>query len=135
MVRCRDACKCGYLLHFAVCRVRREAWGRKGPGSYECEDAYLISSLDLRRHTPAELLAWNRGHWAIENRLHYVRDVTMGEDACRARTGSAPQVLAGVRSAVVALLRRDGWANIAAALRHHAVNVAKALLLVGLPDN
>jgi hypothetical protein len=59
----------------------------------------------------------------------------MGEDACRVRTGSAPQVLAGVRSAVVALLRRDGWANIAAALRHHAVNVAKALLSVGLPDN
>ncbi len=59
----------------------------------------------------------------------------MGEDACRVRTGSAPQVLAGVRSAVVALLRRDGWTNVAAALRHHGVKVAKALRLIGIPDN
>lgn len=64
-----------------------------------------------------------------------MRDVTLGEDACRVRTGSAPQVLAGVRNAVVALLRRDGWTNVAAALRHHAVKVAKALRLVGIPEN
>lgn len=115
--------------------MRRQTWGRKGPGSYEVEEAFLISSLDLRRHTPAELLAFNRGHWGIENGLHHVRDVTMGEDACRVRTGSAPQVLAGVRNAVVGLLRGDGWTNIAAALRHHAVNVAKALRLVGIPEN
>jgi hypothetical protein len=112
--------------------VRRETWGRGGPGSHECETEYLISSLDLRRHTPAEFLAYNRGHWCIENRLHYVRDVTMGEDACRVRTGSAPQVLAGVRNTVIGLLRRAGWDNIAAALRHHAARVADALLLVGI---
>ena len=99
------------------------------------EDAYLISSLDLRRHTPAELLAFNRGHWGVENGLHHVRDVTMGEDACRVRSGSAPQVLAGVRNAVVALLRQAGWTNVAAALRHYGVKVTKALCLVGIPEN
>jgi predicted transposase YbfD/YdcC len=46
-----------------------------------------------------------RTHWCIENELHYVRDVTLGEDACRVRTGSAPQVLAALRNAVVHLLR------------------------------
>ena len=85
-------------------------WRRKPakPGeqpSYEKETAYLISSLDLQRHTPQEFLALNRGHWGIENKLHYVRDVTMGEDACRVRTGSAPQVLAGIRNSVIALAR------------------------------
>lgn len=115
--------------------MRRETWGRKWPDSYEVEDAYLISSLDARRHDAAEFLAFNRGHWGIENRLHHVRDVTMGEDACRVRTGSAPQVLAGVRSAVVALLRREGWENIAAGLRHHAIKVGKALRLVGVAEN
>ena len=115
--------------------MRRETWGRKGPESYEVEDSYLISSLDLRRHTAAELLAFNRGHWGVENGLHYVRDVTMGEDACRVRTGSAPQVLAGLRNAVLALLKRDGQPNIAAAVRSCAVHVSKALRLVGIGEN
>lgn len=59
----------------------------------------------------------------------------MGEDACRVRTGSGPQVLAGVRNAVVALLRGAGWTNVAAGLRHCGVKVAEALRLVGLPEN
>ena len=118
-----------------MCRVCRQTWGRKGPGSYEVQDAYLISSLDPRRYNAAEFLEFNRGHWRIENQLHHVKDVTMGEDACRVRTGSAPQVLAGIRNAVVALLRHEGWSNIAAGLRHHAVKVVKALQLVGIVEN
>ena len=59
----------------------------------------------------------------------------MGEDACRVRKGSAPQVLAGIRNSVLNLLRLDGWQNIAAALRHHSVKVHKALKLVGIPEN
>ncbi len=115
--------------------IQRETWGRKGPDSYESQTAYLISSLDYRVLAPEAFLKLNRGHWAIENQLHYVRDVTMGEDACRVRTGSAPQVLAGIRNSVLALLRRDGWKNIAAGLRHCGVNVAKALYLVGIREN
>jgi predicted transposase YbfD/YdcC len=108
--------------------IKREVWNRT-PGSYQCEVAYLISSLDHHSHAPKTLLALNRGHWSVENKLHYVRDVTMGEDACRVHSGSAPQVLAGVRNAIIALLRRDGWTNIAAALRHCAVKTAEALRL------
>lgn len=66
---------------------------------------------------PTALLALARGHWGIENRLHYVRDVTLGEDASRVRTGAAPQVLAALRNAVLTLLRAAGATNIAAALR------------------
>jgi hypothetical protein len=75
---------------------------------------YFLTSLPA--HTrPAEALRATRRHWHIENRLHYVRDVTLGEDACH-----APQALAAVRNSVVALLRGHGVSNLAAALRTNA---------------
>jgi hypothetical protein len=116
----------------AACAVRREVWGRKGRDSYECETAYLIGSMDPNAYGPEVFLKLNREHWAIENKLHYVRDVTMGEDACRVRKGSGPQVLAGIRNSVIALARRAGWTNIAAALRHYSVKTTKALELLGI---
>jgi hypothetical protein len=73
-----------------------------------------------------------RGHWAIENRLHYVRDVTFGEDASRVRSGAAPQVMAALRNAVLGLLRRWRTANVAAALRTLAWMPGAALMLLGL---
>lgn len=79
----------------------------------------------------AELLGHGRGHWGIENRLHYVRDVTLGEDASRVRSGAAPQVLAALRNAVLALLRATGATNIAAAVRDLAWQNS-ALALFGL---
>ena len=73
-----------------------------------------------------------RGQWWIENRWHWVRDVTMGEDASRVRCGSAPQVLAARRNTVMALGRHAGWTTIAVALRHHAWQPAAALAVLGL---
>ena len=55
-----------------------------------------------------ELLKWTRGHWSIENRSHYVRDVTLGEDASRIRKGSGPEVMAALRNAAIGFLRCDG---------------------------
>lgn len=117
-----------------ACMIKRETWNRT-PGSYECEVAYLISSLDHREYDPAVFLRYNRQHWAIENKLHYVRDVSMGEDACRVRNGSAPQVLAGIRNAIIGLARREGWTNIAEALRHYLATLDKALRLIGIREN
>lgn len=114
--------------------IERHVWNRS-PGSYQSETAYLISSLDHRQYKPEIFLEINRAHWSIENKLHYVRDVTMGEDQCRVRKGSAPQVLAGMRNAAIALLRREGWTNIAEAVRHHAVKVHKTLQLIGISEN
>ena len=111
--------------------IRREVWGRPGKG-VEVEEHYAICSLACSADLPPEVMRWWREHWHIENRLHYVRDVTMGEDASRLRSGSAPQVLAAVRNVVVGLFRRDGWNNIAAALRHHAAQPLKALALIGI---
>ena len=86
-----------------------------------------ITSLDRRSASAKKLLRIARQHWHVENKLHYVRDVTMGEDACRVRSGSAPQVLAGLRNQVIGLLKRSGTTNIAAALRRHAAKPIEAL--------
>jgi hypothetical protein len=67
------------------------------PGKTEEEAVYGISSLSPAAAGPERLPELSRGRWAIENRLHGVRDVTRGEDACRVRSGSAPQALAALR--------------------------------------
>ena len=76
-----------------------------------------------------------RGHWGIEHRLHHVRDVTFGEDACRVRSGQAPRLLAAMRNLSITLLQRAGWKN-KAALRRHAARPHEALNLTrGSPKN
>jgi predicted transposase YbfD/YdcC len=100
------------------------------PGRQEVR--YFLSSLPAAT-PPAAALRAIRRHWQIENRLHWPRDVTLGEDACQVRTGHAPQVLAAVRNAVVGLLHRHRCANLAATLRANAwVGPARVLRLLGL---
>jgi len=91
-------------------------------GKKSVEVVYLISSADHHAAPPATLAAWVQGHWGIENRLHWVRDVTFDEDRSQVRTGNAPQVMATLRNTAISLLRRAGWTNIASALRHHAAH-------------
>ncbi|MBA3488629.1 MAG: ISAs1 family transposase, partial [Longispora sp.] len=88
-------------------------------GNKTVEVVYLITSADARTADPATLATWVRGHWHIENHLHWVRDVTYQEDKSLVRTGNAPRVMATLRSLAISLLRLDGHHNIAAANRHH----------------
>ena len=103
-----------------VCRIEAEV--RRGD-EVTCEVSYAITSVPRRQAGAAALLSWHRGHWGIENRLHWVRDVTMGEDANRTRVGSGPQVLAALRNATISHLRCLGSTNIAASLRRNAARV------------
>jgi predicted transposase YbfD/YdcC len=111
-----------------VCKVERTVT-RKGARSSEV--AYAVTSLGPQVG-PAELLRQWRGHWTIENRLHYVRDVTLGEDGSQIRSGAAPEVLAALRNVVLALLRHRGSTNIAAGLRDLGWRPGAALTLLGL---
>jgi predicted transposase YbfD/YdcC len=99
-------------------------------GKKTVEVVYLITSADARSATPTLLAAWVQGHWGIENRLHWVRDVTFDEDRSQVRTGAAPQVMATLRNVVISLLRLAGWTNIAHALRHHAADQRRPLTLL-----
>jgi predicted transposase YbfD/YdcC len=93
--------------------------------------SYAITSLTFNEARAAELeLLW-RGHWTIENRKHYVRDVTLGEDRQQMHTGHAPQVLAALRNTLIDLWRARGWTNIADAVRDTAASVQQALSFIG----
>jgi predicted transposase YbfD/YdcC len=93
---------------------------------------YAVTSLSAERASAQQLLAWRRGHWQIENGLHWVRDVDFGEDYSTIRKGHAPQVMAALRNTVIGLLRRAGVTNIAATLRRNAAHPQEALLLLGI---
>lgn len=80
---------------------------------------------------PRHLAVYARNHWAIENREHYVRDVTFREDAQKTRTGSQPNAHAGVRNLVISAFRRKGHANIAAARRYYGRDDQRILALYG----
>lgn len=108
-------------------RIRRE---RSIKGAVTVETICFITSLSrLRANAPA-LLKLVRSHWSIENGLHRVRDVSMGEDACTVTSGPAPQVLAALRNAVLTLLRQSNVLNVARALRRHAAHPSEALALL-----
>jgi hypothetical protein len=81
------------------------------------EAVYGVTSLGPDQADPARLMDLARGHWSIENRLHWVRDVTFDEDRCRIRKGSGPQIMASLRNLAISLLRLAGARYIAPALR------------------
>lgn len=91
-------------------------------GATSRETVYAITDLPYEHAAPAQLAALARGHWAIENRVHLVRDVTYAEDASRVRTGTAPRVMATLRNTVIGLIRLAGHLNVAAATRYYAHN-------------
>lgn len=118
----------GLAQGFELVRERTEK------GKTTVEVVYGITSLTPQQADAKYLLRLVRDHWRIENCLHYVRDVTLGEDACRVRKGSAPQVLAALRNAVVHLLAGVKAGSRAAATEQLAARSHEALGLLGLPS-
>ena len=124
----------GYLSwpgHAQVLELRRVVT-QKRTGKTQREVVYGITSLGPERATPAQLLRLWREHWHVENRLHWVRDVTFDEDRSQVRAGHAPQVMAALRNVAISVLRLSGAENIAAACRRYAARPALALAAVGI---
>jgi hypothetical protein len=107
----------------ALCLERQITDKRTGERTHERRDA--VTSLPPQRVPATAVLPLWREHWGIESGLHWVRDVTMGGDACRVRTGAAPQMMAALRNTVIGLLH--------ATRRHLANHVTRTLDLLGLP--
>jgi predicted transposase YbfD/YdcC len=114
-----------------VFRLDRETLLRS-TGETRRETVYGLTSLDPARADAHRLLRIIRHHWRIENRLHWVRDVTFDEDRSQVRCGSTPEVMATFRNTAVGLLRLAGETNIAAATRRLAASPWSALALIGL---
>ena len=91
-----------------------------------------VTSLAPERAAAAQLLALVRGHWQIEHRSHWVREVTFDEDRSQVRCGSIPQVMAALRNTVIGLMHWAGYSNIAAACRRFAAQPVLALALIGI---
>jgi predicted transposase YbfD/YdcC len=111
-------------------RLRRDTGGLDGVWTGK-EIVYGITSLPADLAGPAQLNHYQRRHWVVEDRLHWVRDVTFGEDASQLRTGTAPRALAAFRNLAISALRLAGRANIAHARRDlHDHNDAFAVLRI-----
>lgn len=96
------------------------------------ETAYGVTSLKRHQADARRIGELVRGHWEIENRLHWVRDVTFDEDRSQVRTGAGPRALASLRNFAISCLRLAGFMNIAGALRHLARNWELPLTLLGI---
>jgi predicted transposase YbfD/YdcC len=122
-----------YLDWPGACQVLQRTCKRVNVNTGEISEeiTYGITSLSRQRVLLPHIEAFWRGHWTIENRNHYVRDETMGEDRCQVHTGSAAHALAALRNGILNTLRYQGWENIAEALRHYGASVSKALALIG----
>ena len=107
-------------------RVVRERTDAK-TGETSAETAYGITSVPAGRAGPERLLAWNRGHWQVENANHYRRDASMGEDAARFRAGHSPANHAALNNIVLAVVFHNGFRYLPEANRHYMVRRADAL--------
>ncbi len=110
-----------------VFRLEREITHK---GKLRREVVYGLTSLPSTAASSQKLLSLVREHWLIENRLHWRRDVSLGEDSCQSWQGQVPQVLAALNNAVLSLLDRLKVANVPAKQREFAADPVKALPLL-----
>src|SRR5215212_602973 len=122
-----------YLVWPGIAQIMRRTCERTvlKTGKHSVEVSYGMTNLGYDQAQAEQLEALWRGHWTIENRKHYVRDVTLGEDHGQAYCGSTPQALASLRNALIDLIRQQGWTNLADALRHYGASVPRVLALIG----
>jgi predicted transposase YbfD/YdcC len=110
-------------------RRRRRPLGTK---TWTTEVVYAITDLPTQQARPAEIAAWAREHWTIENSVHWIRDVTFDEDASQIRAHNTPAVIAALRDIIRSTYRLTGWINTASARRAHTTPT-DALTLHGIP--
>jgi predicted transposase YbfD/YdcC len=99
-------------------------------GEERVEIVYGMTSLPRKKADAKRLLELNLKHWSIENRLHYRRDVTLGEDASQVRVNGAPEVLAALNGGILALMDFLGVKNVAKQMRHYCAQYQEALQLL-----
>ena len=100
----------------------------RGEVSHSIDIAYGATSLKKDQVSAQRLLELNRNHWEIENRIHYVRDVTYDEDRCRIRTDNGPRIMASIRNIAIGLARLMEFRYIPDANRTFAFNDRKKVL-------
>ncbi len=116
--------KCQALVSILSRRVNTKT------GEISSQTQYGITSLTPQKASAETLLKLRRGHWTIENKVHWLRDAVLDEDASQARTGSIPEVMAALRNTVLSVLRLNGHTKIAETLRFFASKPKRAVKLI-----
>jgi predicted transposase YbfD/YdcC len=117
--------------------VRKRAKGSRRYKRVQVQSAVAvlgITSLSAREAAPEHLAAYVRGHWSIENKIHWVRDVTFREDASQVKTSSRPRIMATLRNLVIGLIRQAGYTKIAATIRKIKTDPRLLFRILGLPQ-
>ena len=112
-----------------VFEIRRR-WQYKG--QWHESVRYGVTSLPAMIAIPERLLTLKRGHWIIENGLHYVKDVIMGEDKSTIHADNGPKIMAALRNTALSLLRHAGYSTIAARMRYNSPHPQAALEILSL---
>jgi len=99
-------------------------------GKVREEVSYGVTSLRREEATASRLMEIVRGHWEIENGLHYRRDKTMKEDECRLRRRKAAEVMAVINNLIIGMVLGEGMKNLARARRHYCARPLEALDLI-----
>ena len=99
-------------------------------GQITYQTQYGITSLSPETASAKDLLKLRREHWTIENKIHWIRDTVLGEDASQARTGNLPHVMAALRNTAMSVLRFDGRTKIAETMRFFASEPKLAVKLI-----
>ena len=123
------------LERYTTRKVRKRTKGSRRYKTVEVTTAVAvlgITSLHSREAAPAHLATYVRGHWSIENKIHWVRDVTFREDGSQVKTGSRPRIMATLRNLVIGLIRQAGHTRIAATIRKIKNNPPLLLTILGL---
>lgn len=110
----------GAGIAFPHARLAVQITRRRRPiatSKWHTETVYAVTDLDFGDIRADQLAEVIRGHWAIENRLHWIRDVVFAEDHSQIRTGTGPATMAVLRNLAVSRHRLNGATNIAAACR------------------
>jgi predicted transposase YbfD/YdcC len=89
----------------------------RGEKKHTIETVFGVTSLKKNQAKAEQLLEINRGHWSIENKVHYVRDVTYDEDRCRIRVKNGPRMMASIRNLAISIFRIMGVQSIPEGIR------------------
>ncbi len=120
---------------FRITRTRTFRDRESGERKTSTEVAYGITDLTREQADAERLLQFNRDHWGIENKSHYTRDVTFGEDIHQAKSGFGPQLMATARNIAASVCRLNGYLNLAEARREFAWNPQRLFQILGFVKN
>ena len=116
---------------FRITRHRTSRDCETGERKTTTEVVHGITDLTRKQANAERLLDYNRAHWGIENKSHYTRDVTFGEDAHQATKGFGPIIMAAARNTATAICRLNGYLNLAEARRDFAWNPQRLFRILG----